>query len=67
MPSKAEALAVFSELQRAKAREIISRIQQGETIPLPELEAFLSDSGKTLQQQVRTAEAPAKPTDVDFF
>lgn len=67
MPSKAEALAAFSETQRAKARELISRIQSGETIPLPEVAVFLSDSGRALQAQVTQKEKAAPPTDVDFF
>lgn len=67
MPSKAEALAAFSELQRAKAREIISRIQQGEVIPLEELAPFLEGSGRTLQAQVQAKEKPSIQTDVDFF
>lgn len=67
MPSKAEALAAFSEAQRAKAREIIQRIQSGETIPLPEMIAFLSDSGHLLQAQTKQKESPPKQTDVDFF
>lgn len=67
MPSKAEALAAFSELQRSKARELISRIQQGEKIPLSEISAFLSDSGRALQAQVTQKEKQTPKTDVDFF
>lgn len=67
MPSKAEILAAFSEAQRAKAREIIHRIQSGEAIPLEEMVAFLQDSGRTLQAQTKEREAPSKQLDVDFF
>lgn len=67
MPTKAEALAAFTEAQRERARDIIRRIQSGETIPLEETVAFLTDSGRTLQAQVREKDSPTKPTDVDFF
>lgn len=67
MPSKADTLAAFSEAQRAKARELIQRIQSGERIPLDEVASFLSDSGKTLQAQTLEKEKPSKQTDVDFF
>jgi len=67
MPSKADALAAFSEQQRAKARDIIARIQGGEIIPLDEVAAFLGDSGRVLTAQTVAKEKAEKPKDVDFF
>ena len=67
MPSKADALAAFSESQRAKARDIISRIQSGETIPLDEVSAFLGDAGRALSAQTVSKEKAEKPKDVNFF
>ena len=46
---------------------MIQRIQAGENIPLEEIAAFLSESGKALQAQTLEKEKPSKPTDVDFF
>lgn len=64
-PAKASA---FSDAQRAKAREMIARVQSGENIPLEEIAAFLEDSSKQLQGQI-SEKLPALPKrrDVDFF
>ena len=67
MPPTPKALAAFSELQRAKAREIIAKLQSGETIPLDEMVAFLGDSSRALQAQVVEKEKARPQTDVDFF
>lgn len=68
MPSKAElAQLAFSESQRAKAREIISRIRAGEKIPLEETIDFISSSGKSLTTQIVAKEKTEKPIDVDYF
>jgi hypothetical protein len=57
-----------SEAMRAKAREMIARVQSGEAIPLDEIASFLEDSARSLQAQTtEKLPPPVKRQDVDFF
>ena len=50
-----------------RAALLRQRIQSGETIPLPEISAFLAEARKAITTERRKVDVKIPPKDVDFF
>ena len=59
--------AGFSASLRQHALDLRTRMQNGETIPLSELKAFILEADADLSTSRAKRANPPKSTDVDFF